>query len=139
MFHSEYNKAAFRVFDTNLKLEELNRFIELQNKIIRWEKDDSNKITQGVLRNLLYFSKIMKDYEENGDTSLLMWHPKLNYMINRLLKDKDGKYQNNEINSFFDNALSINKNNSNEGKELQKFLYPLICETIYGTRNNKGD
>ncbi len=139
IFHAEKDKAGTLLFNTNIKNELQNDLLKYRKNLIGWEKDENNKVTQGVFRNLLYFSKIMKDFNENHDTRLLMWHPKLNYMINRLLKDKSGKYQNEEVEIFFNNALKINKENEPEAELLEKLLYPVVCEAIYGTRNYKGE
>ena len=139
VFHYENDKAGFRIFDTDLKNSLLQELIEKKLDLINWEKDENNKVTQGIFRNLLYFSKIMKDFNEKEDTRLLMWHPKLNYMINRLLKKNETEYHNYEVASFFNNALKINKENEYEAKRLEKILYPLVCEAIYGTRNTKGE
>ena len=139
IFHTTKDKAGIRIFDTNLKNELIGKLLDNKKELIRWEKDDSNKVTQGVLRNLLYLSKIMKDFNEKEDTRLLMWHPKLNYMINRLLKKNETEYYNSEVETFFENALKINKKESKVAQQLGKILYPLVCETIYGTRNYKGE
>jgi len=139
IFHSSKDKAGVRLFETNIKNNLISKLNEFSNDLIKWEKDEKNKVTQGVLRNLLYFSKIMKDFEETNDTRFLLWHPKLNYMINRLLKNNEGKYINQEIESFFDNALKINKKESSQALILEKLFYPVVCEAIYGTRNLKGE
>ena len=137
IFHAEKDKAGTRLFNTNLKNDLQKDLLKYRKYLIGWERDENNKVTQGVFRNLLYFSKIMKDFNENHDTRLLMWHPKLNYMINRLLKDKNGIYKNKEVETFFDTALKINKENEDEAKRLGKILYPLVCEAIYVTRKTK--
>ena len=139
IFHATKDKAGLRIFDTKLKNELIGKLLDYKKDLIYWERDEKNKVTQGVLRNLLYFSKIMKDFNEKEDSRFLMWHPKLNYMINRLLKKNETEYYNSEVESFFENALKINKKENREAQQLEKILYPLVCETIYGTRNYKGE
>jgi len=139
IFHTEKDKAATRLFDTDVKNKLIKDILNYKKDLISWEKDDNNKVSQGVLRNLLYFSQIMRDYNVKNDTSFLMWHPKLNYMINRLLKINANEYYNIEVKSFFENALKINKKNNIEAQLLEKILYPAVCEAIYGTRNSKGE
>lgn len=137
VFYAQNDKAGLRVFDTNLKLELIDKLLYYKSKLIEWEKDEKNNVSQGVLRNLLYFAKIIDDYNRKGDTKYLMWHPKLNYMINRLLKDKNGKYPKAEVEEFFEMALDINKKDNLEALTLEQILYPVVCEAIYGTRIKK--
>ncbi len=137
IFYSHKDKDGIKIFNTNVKNKLIQKILEEKQNLIEWENDDENPVSQGIFRNLLYFSKIMKDFNESHDTRLLMWHPKLNYMINRLLKDKDGKYKKESTAKFFDDALLINK--SEAAKELDEILYPIVCEAIYGTRKSKGE
>ena len=139
IFHAENDKAGTLLFNTKIKNELYEKALNYRKDLIKWESDENNKVTQGVLRNLLYFSKIMRDFKNNGDTRLLMWHPKLTYMINRLLKSKEGEYHNKEVETFFENALKINKRENLQSIILEQVLYPVICEAIYGTRNYKGE
>lgn len=139
LFYPEYNKASVRLFNTNLKLSLLEDVMSERANMISWLNDDNNKVSKGVIRNLLQLTEIMNEFNLTGDTKHLLWHPKLNYMINRLLKNKDGKYYNTEVAEFFDNALRINKKNNPESQKLEKILYPALCETIYATRNSIGE
>ncbi len=139
VFYPQNDKAGTRLFNTNIKNALFNKILNYRKDLIIWEMDEKNKVTQGVLRNLLFFSKIIKDFNEKEDSRLLMWHPKLTYMINRLLKDKNGKYVNPEISEFFNIALKINKGQDIHAIILEQILYPVVCEAIYGTRNSKGE
>ena len=88
----------------------------------------------GVIRNTLRLTEIMKEWKEKDDTSKLIWHPYLTYMINRLLKS-DGKYRDVEIGTLYDQILTINK--SKEGKSLiETILYPALCGVIYKLRRS---
>lgn len=136
LFNAENDKAAIKLFDTSIKNNLINNILTLKKDLVKWEKDENNKVSQGVLRNLLYFAKIMQDYERTKDTQLLMWHPKLNYMINRVLKKNNSEYHNPEIEPFFEKSLMLNKKDSAEDIVIEQILYPVICETIYGTRNS---
>ena len=135
IFHAENDKAGVRLFGTNLKKRLVSDILKYKQQLVSWTLDKDNKVTKGILRNMLYFSGIIKELNETGDSKFLMWHPKLTYMINRLLKDKEGKYINPEVESFFDTALSINKKDKLNAVILEQILYPLISETIYATRN----
>jgi len=137
VFYKPEDKAALRLFDTNLKNVLIDEILRYKYKHISWVEDDSNKMSQGVLRNLLYFSKIMKDFRETGDTRFIMWHPKLTYLVNRVLKNSNGEYYNNEVGEFVDTILSINKGENPEAIILEQIIYPVVCEAIYGTRKTK--
>jgi len=136
VFHYSNDKASARIFGTNLKNDVISEVVSNSEQLAKWEEDENNPVTQGVIRNLFYFAKILKDFEEKNDTRLIIWHPKLTYMINRLLKDKNGNYKNTEIKDFFDLSLKINKDNT-EAKKLASILFPLTCQTIYRTRKKK--
>ena len=86
----------------------------------------------GIIRNMLNLSEIIKEWRLYNDTSKLIWHPHLTYLINRNLKDKHGNYKSEEIGEFFESVLSISKNT--EELELEKILYPAICGVIYKLR-----
>lgn len=133
LFHSYNDKAGTLIFGTPIKNDFIPKLIEYKNDLIKWVKDDQNRVTKGVVRNLLILSQIMKDFSETDDTRFLMWHPKLTYLINRLLRDKSGNYKNEDVEEFFDTALKINKNDP-EAKLLENLLYPVVCETIYALR-----
>jgi hypothetical protein len=136
VFHYFNDKASTRIFETNLKNDVISEVVSNSEQLAKWEEDENNPVTQGIIRNLFYFAKILKDFEEKNDTRLIIWHPKLTYMINRLLKDKNGNYKNTEIKDFFDLSLKINKDNT-EAKKLASILFPLTCQTIYRTRKKK--
>ncbi len=138
IFHPENDKAGTRLFETNVKNSELSDIFSESNELKNWVLNKNNKVSKGVLRNLLTFTRIMNDFDRTGDGKFLMWHPKLNYMINRLLKNSEGKYYNPEIEDFFENALCINKN-TKEAIQLKRILLPVVCEAIYRTRNYKGE
>ena len=139
IFYSNKDKSGMRIFNTNVKIELLNNNLMYRDNLIKWEKDEDNKVSQGILRNLLFFSKIMKDFITHNDTRLLIWHPRLTYLINRLLKDRHGDYQDAEVRNFFEDTLRINKKDSINALILEQILHPVVCEAIYGTRKNKGE
>ena len=140
IFYEEKNKAGLQLFDTPVKNKLDGEILKRKQNLIKWVEDENTKVTNGVLRNLLYFSRIMREFNINGNTEALMWHPKLTYMINRILKDKNGNYYDlNGVGEFFDAALSINKHNNLQGIILEQILYPLVCEAIYGTRKSKKE
>jgi CRISPR-associated protein Csm1 len=131
-FLSEKNKATTYIFNTRVKNYGLNDLLNLKEQYYGWHEAEQQKISMGVIRNTLRLTEIMKEWREKEDTSKLIWHPYLSYMINRLLK-KDGKYKDDEIGKLYDEILSINK--SKEGKNLKEtILYPALCEVIYKLR-----
>ena len=130
-FSSSNNKASFYLHNTIIKNSLINNIIKDIELLEKWYKEE--KISMGIIRNLLMVSENMKDYREKRDPSKLMWHPLLTYQINRLLK-KDCKYPNTQIEEYFETVLSINKD-SKESKEKELILYPSICSTIYKLRN----
>jgi len=135
-FFENNNKSSTLIFETGLKnseLAELKSKTELLTSWVEENKTDPKKgISMGVLRNLMQLLEMMKAYRENGDTSKLIWHPMLTYMINRLLKDKNGEYRDNEVGKFFVDVLKLNKNERDI--KLEKILYPAICGAIYKLR-----
>lgn len=136
-FEKDNNKSSSFIFDTKLKNSDLGKLKSNTDKLYKWVNDnkENNKtgISMSVLRNLLRLVEIMKDYRENKDTSKLYWHPMLTYMINRNLKS-EGKYRDESVGKFFEEVLSLNK----ENKNLEKILYPAICGAIYKLRKNKN-
>lgn len=136
-FKEENNKASTLIFNTKLKnskLEDLRSYTFLLAKWVNENEQDRNKgISMGVLRNLLQLVEILKQYREKKDTSKLIWHPMLTYMINRNLKDKNGIYKDTEVGNFFDDVLKFSKNE--EEIEFEKILYPAICGAIYKLRS----
>ncbi len=137
-FNSENNKSSTFIFNTKLKDSELNELkcnTDLLSKWIKENKNDKNKgISMGVLRNLMQLVENMRAYRESKgrDTSKLIWHPMLTYMINRNLKDKNGEYKDKEVGKLFEKVLKLSK----EEKEIEfeKILYPAICGAIYKIR-----
>jgi len=79
----------------------------------------------------MQLSEMMKAYREKKDTSKLIWHPMLTYMINRNLKRND-EYKDTRVKDFFDSVLKLSKNE--EDIKLEKILYPAICGAIYKLR-----
>lgn len=135
-FYNENDKSGTILFDTvikNSKIEILLNYINLIQKWVEPINDEKQKISQGMLRNLMVLSEIMRNYREKGETKDLLWHPKLTYQVNRLLKKND-IYIYNDVGEFFDKILKINKNIEEE--EFEKLIYPAVCSTIYLTRNN---
>lgn len=132
-FANENNKSSNWIFNTKLKNSELDDLICKTNLLAKWVKEnDGNKnkgISMGVLRNLMRLVEILKEYREKNDTSKLIWHPMLTYMINRNLKSGD-KYKDEDVGKFFEEVLTLNK----EDKKLEKILYPAICGAIYKLR-----
>ncbi|MDD3558709.1 MAG: type III-A CRISPR-associated protein Cas10/Csm1 [Melioribacteraceae bacterium] len=133
VFHAINDKSGTLVFSTPIKNDFIPKLIEYKKNLVNWVNNEENRVTKGVVRNLLNLSQIMKEFSEKQDTRLLIWHPKLTYMINRLLKDKSGKYINPEVEEFFNTALNITKNDP-EAVLLESLLYPVVCETIYALR-----
>lgn len=133
VFHSVNDKSGTLIFNTPIKNDFIPKLIEYKKNLVDWANDEENRVTKGVVRNLLNLSHIMKEFNERQDTRFLIWHPKLTYMINRLLKDKSGKYLNPEVEEFFNTALNITKNEP-EAVVLESMLYPVVCETIYALR-----
>jgi CRISPR-associated protein Csm1 len=135
-FCDNKNKSSMFVFNSVIKNSEISLLIETTNNLVKWgTKPDNGKeeISSGLIRNLLIMSELLKDFREKGDTAKLMWHPMLTYSINRNLK-KDGKYKsvNPGIEKFFESILSISKDEHE--KQLERVLYPALCEAIYELR-----
>ncbi|MBK8549853.1 MAG: hypothetical protein IPL53_01875 [Ignavibacteria bacterium] len=132
-FNDENNKSSTYIFNTKLKDSDwmILKVIPILTKWIE-DKSDKKEDVNGVLRNLMNLIEIQKEYREKKDTSKLIWHPMLTYMINRNLKDKDGKYRDEEVGKFFDKVLQLSK----DEKEIkfEKILYPAICGAIYKLR-----
>lgn len=135
-FNDENNKSSFFIFNTKLKNSELHRLKEKTEKLANWvevNKEDNKKgISMGVLRNFMQLTENLKAYREKEDTSKLIWHPMLTYMINRNLKKDPENYKDSEVGNFFKDVLKLNKND----KEInfEKLLYPAICGAIYKLR-----
>ncbi len=135
-FTKQYDKAGSFMFNTTVKNYQLNELLFLIKQLKEWVKPSDEKqkpkLSIGMLRNLMVLSEIMRDYRNRGETKDLLWHPKLTYQVNRLLKKND-KYTDAEVGTFFDKILKLDKN-ENE-KEFEKLLYPAVCTVIYLIRN----
>jgi len=138
-FNEDSNKASTFIFNSKIKNSELHELRSNINKLSNWitenENDKNKGISMGVLRNLMQLTEIMKNYRETGDTSKLIWHPMLTYMINRNLKKND-EYKDSNVGSFFETVLKLSKDK--EEKEFEKILYPAICGAIYKLRKSKN-
>ncbi|NUN09544.1 MAG: type III-A CRISPR-associated protein Cas10/Csm1 [Ignavibacteriaceae bacterium] len=137
-FLSKNDKSSVFVFDTPIKNNELRDLLNELNQIVCWVKE-KKYISLGIIRKLLYVSESLRKYEKTKDPNFLIWHARLTYLVNRLLKDKNNKYKYDEtpeIGRFFDDVLKINKN---ESTDLKQRLYPLICQTIFNLRNIIGE
>lgn len=136
IFSKDKNKASFRIFNTNLKNDDLENLILHIEEMVKWiENSKDSRFTQGVLRNLLYFGYVIKQFEETNDAKFLLWHPKLVYMINRLLKKDEINYHDKEVGEFIEKVKLLNKNKDYEAKLLEKMLLALTSSVIYKTRN----
>jgi len=103
--------------------------LDLEDKYFDWHESD--KISMGVIRNTLRLTEIMKKWRDNNDSSKLIWHPYLSYMINRNLKGKG----NTEIDNLYKEILSIS--NTSEGTILkEQILFPALCGVIYKLRRS---
>ncbi len=129
-FYDINDKAGTLLFETPIKNSRFNDLVFEKNRLVSWVLDNENPVTMGTIRNLLQISEIIKAYEDNKDTSKLMWHPMLTYSVNRNIKGKKGVTK--EVEDFFERILSIYKDE--EAKKIQEILYPVLCETIYKLR-----
>lgn len=137
-FLSVNNKASTYLFKSKIKnADKIGELLKYKEKLVSWVKDEKTKVTKGVIRHLLELTEIMLEFEINGKTEKLLYHPKLTYIVNRLLKDKSGNYSNEEVEEFFEKVLRINKDSTN--REIKDVLFPLLNEVIYATRNSKGE
>jgi CRISPR-associated protein Csm1 len=129
IFSAKHNKASFRLFETNLKNEEINKLIKDKQTLIQNVND--NNLTIGIIRDLLYFANMMKNFREQGDTQNLLWLPLFTYKINNKIKHK-GLYKNKQLEDFFEAILKVNKNEKEIRDEVS--LYSLANELIYSLR-----
>jgi CRISPR-associated protein Csm1 len=131
-FTMEKDKAGTLIFNTavkNTKLEDLNLLVETLKEWIKPADENLKpKLSMGMLRNLMILSDIMREYRSKGRTTDLLWHPKLTYQVNRLLK-KNGKYIDEDVGKFFEKILLINKNQ--EEVEFENLLYPAVSTVTY--------
>jgi len=128
-FYSVNDKAGTFLFDTFVKNEQIDYLIAQIEKLTIKAKDEKNGLSSGLIRRLLELSETLKKYEETEDASYLIAYARLNYTVNRLLKDKD-----QETVNFFKNVLTINKEDNEEAQKLEKILHPLVCQVIYNIR-----
>ena len=131
-FYSENDKTGTLIFDTPVKNECLADIESEKNRLVKWVLDNNNPVTMGTIRSLLQIAEIIKAFKETNDTSKLIWHPMLTYQLNRNIRDKKGASE--DVVKFFDDVLSIYKENEKANK-IDKILYPVLCETIYNLRN----
>lgn len=135
-FYNKNDKSGTHIFNTFIKNEKVKKLLDLVRLLEEWinPKDENikPKLSHGMLRNLMILSEIMKNFREKGETKDLLWHPKLTYQVNRLLK-RNGNYIHDDVGEFFEKILKINKDE--EEQEFEKLLYPAVCTTIYLTRN----
>lgn len=128
-FYSENDKSGTYLFNTFVKNNELN-FLSSQIKILTEKAlDEKSGLSKGLIRKLLQLSEMIRKYEETKDASYLISFARLNYAVNRLLKNKD-----REIKEFFENVIAINKEGNELAQKLERILYPLICQVIYNIR-----
>lgn len=129
-FLSEHDKAGTFLFNTFMKNEMLNEFIQQVEELTLKAKDEKSGLSRGLIRRLLELSEMLKKYEETDDATYLIAYARLNHSVNRLLKDKD-----KDIKKFFDNVLTLYKAGNEEAQKLKKILHPLVCQVIYNIRN----
>lgn len=132
-FYPDNNKNCLFIFDSTIKMQNLDSLIDYTEKLKTW--NESNKISMGVIRNLLILSDYINKYRETGKTKFLMWHPMLSYMIRRNVFKK-GEYPNSEIQEFFEKYLSLIKSKE-EITNFEKLIYPSLCGAIYKLRRTK--
>lgn len=128
-FLGENDKAGTYLFNTFIKNEMLNDFINQVNDLTAKAKDEKSGLSRGLIRRLLEISEMLKKYEATDDATYLIAFARLNHTVNRLLKDKD-----KDIKKFFENVLLINKEGNEEAQKIEKYLHPLVCQVIYNIR-----
>jgi len=137
-FSSENRKNSTYIFKTLMGNEALPDLIKYTNQLFEWVSDDNNPVSSGVLRNLMLFADMMKEYKDSygKETSKLIWHPQLTYLINRNLKNGKGEYKEKiketGADLFFEELLSLNK--KTEFQNLEYLLYPACSGAIYKLR-----
>ncbi|MDH7604075.1 MAG: hypothetical protein QHH13_04165, partial [Melioribacter sp.] len=129
-FFSINDKAGTYLFDTYVKNDDLSFLMDQVSKLTAYTRDEKNGLSHGLIRKLLELSESLRKYEETEDATHLIAYARLNYTVNRLLKNKD-----QEIVKFFENVLTINKEGNEEAQRLEKILHPLVCQIIYNIRN----
>ncbi len=128
-FLSENDKAGTFLFNTFIKNSELENLIKQVEYLTLKAKDEKSGLSKGLIRRLLELSEMMKKYDETDDAAYLIVYARLNYTVNRILKDSS-----TEIKKFFENVLTINKEGNEDAKKLEKILHPLVCQVIYNIR-----
>lgn len=128
-FLSENDKAGTFVYDSFIKNNDLHYFEKQVEYLTSRANDESTGLSRGLIRRLLELSEMIKKYDETDDATYLIAYARLNYSVNRLLKERDA-----DIKKFFENVLTINKDGNEEAKILVKILHPLVCQVIYNIR-----
>ncbi len=128
-FLSENDKAGTFVYDSFIKNKDLHYFTKQVEYLTFKANDERTGLSRGLIRRLLELSEMMNKYDETDDATYLIAYARLNYSVNRLLKDRDI-----DIKKFFENVLTINKDGNEEAKKLEKILHPLVCQVIYNIR-----
>ena len=129
IFYSHNDKDGLRLFETNLKNESANIIAKEMKMLVN--SVGQKHISLALIQNLLEFSKMMQKFRNSGDTSNILWHPHLSYLLDRNVKIK-GNYPNKELEIFFRALLKVNKTEIE--KKDENIIYPLICNTIYSLR-----
>lgn len=133
-FYLDNDKAGTYIFNTVIKNEELGDLCRRIDDLTCKAKEEKSGLSHGLIQKLLYLSEMLNKYEVSGDTGYLIAYARLSYSVKRLLKEK-----NSEVNRFFDHVLTINKEGNKEAQQIERMLYPLICQVIYNTRNKNGE
>ncbi len=129
-FFDENDKAGTFLFGSFVKNYDLSYLINEVNILTHKAMDEKSGLSRGLIRKLFELSEMLRKYEETDDASYLIAYARLNYTVNRILKDKDA-----EIKIFFENVLTINKEGNEEAQKIEKILHPLVCQLIYNIRN----
>lgn len=128
-FLAEYDKAGTFIYNTFIKNKDLEYFSKQVNYLTAKANDERTGLSRGLIRKLLDLSETMKMFDATDDATHLIAYARLNYSVNRILKDRDS-----DIKKFFENVLTINKTGNEEAKRLEKILHPLVCQVIYNIR-----
>ena len=123
------DKCGTYLFKSFVKNYELDFLIDQVNTLTEKALDEKSGLSKGLIRKLLELSEMIKQYEETDDASYLIAYARITYTVNRLLKNK-----NENIKEFFENILTINKENNQLAQKLERILYPLICQVLYNIR-----
>ncbi|MBE2280209.1 MAG: hypothetical protein IAE91_07455 [Ignavibacteriaceae bacterium] len=134
-YHGDFNKAGVRIFDTNLKVSELNNILLMRETMNKWIEKE--QISLAVVRYLYSLSELFKEFEK-GIFNKINWHPILTYYINRNVKDKTNGYETEELKNFFDAILKLNKEDE-YAQKIKRILMPLTASVIYSERKNRSN